>query len=94
MTQNINDLLKNSKTIAIVGISRDKTAISNICGEYLKNQCYKIIPINPKAETILGIPAIKSLENIKEKVDIVDVFRPSIEAEKITQQAITILPIY
>ena len=83
-------LLKKSKTIAIVGISRDKAATSNICGEYLKNQGYKIIPINPKAETILGIPAIKSLENINEKVDIVDVFRPSIEAEEITKKAIKI----
>ena len=83
-------MLKKSKTIAIVGISRDKAATSNICGEYLKNQGYKIIPINPKAETILGIPAIKSLENINEKVDIVDVFRPSIEAEEITKKAIKI----
>ena len=83
-------LLKNSKTIAIVGISRNVNSDSNICGQYLKNQGYKIIPINPYAKTILGIPAIKSLENIKEKVDIVDVFRPSIEAEEITKKAIKI----
>ena len=83
-------LLKNSKTIAIVGISRDENSASNICGDYLKNQGYKIIPINPHAESILGIPALKSLENIKEKVDIVDVFRPSVEAEEITKKAIKI----
>ncbi|NOR85924.1 CoA-binding protein [archaeon] len=89
-TNKIKSILKNSKTIAIVGISKDKNKDSNICGAYLKYKGYNIIPVNPNAENILGIPAIKSLENINKKVDIVDVFRPSSEAEEITKAAIKI----
>lgn len=68
-------ILKDAKTIAIVGISKDEEKISHRIGKLLQEAGYKIIPVNPLVDEILGEKSYASLLDIKEHVDIVNVFR-------------------
>ncbi len=63
------------KTIAIIGLSPDESKASNMVAKYLQNAGYKIIPVYPKGETILGENVYRSLEEIPGEVDMVDIFR-------------------
>ncbi len=94
-------ILNNSKTIAMVGVSSEKRGEdpknlkrkpANVVMKYMQDFGYKVIPVNPFAEgeIINGEKVISSLENIKQKIDIVDVFRPSKEAIGIANQTIRI----
>ena len=71
----IKDMLENAKTIAILGLSPKPERDSNRVARYLKDHGYKIIPVRPGQEEILGQSAFAALDDIKENVDIVDVFR-------------------
>ncbi|MFZ0641256.1 MAG: CoA-binding protein [Candidatus Acidiferrales bacterium] len=71
----IGQLLKSAHTIAVVGLSSNKMRPSYGVAEYMQRAGYKIIPVNPNEEKILGERAAARLEDIREKVDIVDVFR-------------------
>ncbi|HXW74334.1 MAG TPA: CoA-binding protein [Steroidobacteraceae bacterium] len=77
----IAELLYNAHTIAVVGLSPDRTRPSHGVARALQRFGYRIIPVNPFAESILGEPAVASLEQLPEvlgqdeRVDIVDVFR-------------------
>jgi len=95
---NIESILKNSKTIAMIGVSslkkkedpkNLKRKPSTIVMKYMQDFGYKIIPINPfaKDEIIHGEKVIGDLKDIKIKIDIVDVFRPSSETPDIAKQA-------
>ena len=95
----IKELLKNSKTIAMIGVSSEKKGEdrknlkrkpANVVMKYMQNFGYKVIPINPFAvgEIVNGEPMIESLDKLKEEIDIVDVFWPSKEAEGIAKEAI------
>ncbi|HVE76816.1 MAG TPA: CoA-binding protein [Actinomycetota bacterium] len=75
------------KTIAVVGASDDEAKPSHKIPLYLQRQGYRIIPVNPSDEEVLGEKAYKSLEEIPEPVDAVDVFRPSNEAAGIARSA-------
>ena len=97
----IKDILKNSKTIAMVGISSEKKGEdpknlkrkpANVVMKYMQDFGYKVIPVNPFAEgeTINGETVVDSLEKISEPVDIVDIFRPSKEAPGIANEAVKI----
>ena len=88
----IKDILKNSKTIAMVGVSKDPTKASTIVMKYMQKYGFKVIPVNPKAkgEKILGEEVFEKLEDIKTSIDIVDVFRPSVEAVKLAKDAVKI----
>ncbi len=83
-------ILRNFKIIAIVGCSREEGKPSHDVPKYLQMAGYKIIPVNPFADFILGEKCYKSLTEITEKVDVVDVFRPSKEAPEIAKQALQI----
>lgn len=89
-----NRILKESKTIAVVGLSRDPSKDSYPIAEYMKNQGYRIIPVNPIAEEILGEKSYRSLteipEDIQRRIDIVNIFRPSNEVPQIVEQAIAL----
>jgi predicted CoA-binding protein len=80
------------KTIAIVGLSRDPNKDSYKVAEYLKANGYRIIPINPFADEILGEKCYKSLLDIPEEVqraiEVVDIFRPSQDVPPIVEQVI------
>jgi hypothetical protein len=73
--EKIKQILKNSKVVAVVGLSPKPDRASNDVAVYLKKQGYKIIPVNPGHDEILGEKSYPSLSDIPEKVDIVDVFR-------------------
>ena len=81
MNDKIKEILSKYKTIAMVGVSKDPTKASTIVMKYMQKYGYKVIPINPsaKGERILGEEVFEKLEDITTPVDIVDVFRPSIE---------------
>lgn len=89
-TDTIRDLLGTSKTVAIVGLSTEKTKASNMVGSYLQDEGYRIVPVHPKAEMILGEPVYRSLRDIPFPVDIVDAFRPAEELDQIVDDAIAI----
>ena len=76
----IRELLGTSRVIAVVGLSPDEGKPSNTVARYLKEKGYRVIPVNPSAEAILGEKSYKSLADIPEKVDIVDIF---MRAEKV-----------
>ena len=82
MDDKIKEILSKYKTIAMVGVSKDPTKASTIVMKYMQKYGYKVIPVNPsaKGEKILGEEVFEKLEDIKTNVDIVDVFRPSVEA--------------
>lgn len=80
-------ILESARVIAVVGCSRDASKPSGYVPEYLAAQGYRIIPINPFADSILGVKALKSLSEAKGSFDTVDVFRPSGEAYKIAKEA-------
>ena len=76
----IKEVLQTSRVIAIVGLSADVDKPSNGVARYLKNKGFRIIPVNPGQETILGEKCYKSLTDIPEPVDVVDIF---MKAEKV-----------
>ncbi|NIP41123.1 MAG: CoA-binding protein [candidate division Zixibacteria bacterium] len=86
----IKEILKNKKVVAVVGLSPKPERASNDVASYLKEKGYKIIPVNPGHEEILGEKAYPSLADIPEKVDIVDVFRRSEHTGPIIDEAISI----
>ncbi len=79
-------------TIAVVGLSRDSAKYSHEVARYLKKEGYKIIPVNPTADEILGEKCYKSLleipETIQKTIEVVDIFRPSGEVQPIVEQAV------
>jgi predicted CoA-binding protein len=89
---NIKEILSKSKTIAMIGVSKDSTKPSTIVMKYMQNYGYKVIPVNPRAkgEKILGEEVFGKLEEIKIPIDIVDVFRPSKEAIEIAKDTVKI----
>jgi predicted CoA-binding protein len=88
--ERIKEILEKSKIIAVVGASRTEGKPAHFVPAYLKSKGYKIIPINPFADEILGEKAYKSLLDIPPdiKIDVVDVFRPSEEVTKVVEEAI------
>lgn len=84
----INRILKESKTIAVVGLSPEPDRPSHGVASYLKGRGYKIIPVNPGAEEILGGKSYPDLKSIPEKIDIVDVFRRPEFVAQIVEDAI------
>ncbi|MEM2918684.1 MAG: CoA-binding protein [Candidatus Altiarchaeota archaeon] len=88
----IRKILNESKTIAVVGCSRDPEKDAHKIPKYLKERGYKIIPINPFAKEILGEKSYKTLSDIKEPIDIVNIFRPSEECLQIVKEAIKLKP--
>lgn len=90
--EKIIEILQNSKTIAVVGCSREPEKDSYRVAKYLQEQGFKIIPVNPFAEEILGEKCYKSLleipERIQKEIEIVDIFRPSKDVPQIVEQAV------
>jgi predicted CoA-binding protein len=73
MGSDTKEVLKQAKTIAVVGLSDNPGKTSYYVAQYMQEQGYKIIPVNPTIKESLGEKAYASLRDIKEKVDIVDV---------------------
>jgi hypothetical protein len=73
--QQIKDLLSNAHTIAVVGLSSSRVRASYGVSQYMQSAGYRIIPVNPNEQQVLGEKAYARLEDIPEKIDVVDVFR-------------------
>ena len=97
----IKKILENSKTIAMIGISSEKKGEdpknlkrkpANVVMKYMQDFGYKVIPVNPFAEgeIINGETVVASLDKISEKIDIVDIFRPSKETPGFANEAVKI----
>ena len=84
----IRRLLRETRTIAIVGLSTDPQRASWFVASYLKKAGYRVIPVNPKADEILGEKCYPDLASIPVPVDLVDVFRPSAECLDVARQAV------
>ena len=89
---NIKAILSKYKSIAMIGVSNDLTKASTIVMKYMQNYGYKVYPVNPSAsgQKILGEEVFSKITEIKEPIDIVDVFRPSKEALEIAEDTIKI----
>lgn len=87
-TEQIKSILEKHKAVAVVGLSKDPAKDSHRVAKYLKRKGYGIIPINPFADAILGEKCYKTLLDMPETVEIVDVFRPAKEVMPIVEQAI------
>ena len=91
-SEEIAEILQLSKTIAVIGASLKPERPSHWISVYLKEQGYKVIPVNPGLKEVLGDKCYKSLSEIPEPVDIVDIFRepdavPAIVDEAIAKKA-------
>ena len=82
----------NQKVVAVVGLSKDPSKASNMVASYLKERGYRIVPINPTTDEILGEKCYKSLldapEDLQRSIEVVDIFRPPEEVPPIVDQAI------
>ena len=83
-------ILKENRVIAVVGLSAEWHRPSYFAAKYMQEHGYRVIPVNPKYDSVLGEKCYKSLRDIPEKVDIVDVFRRSEDVMPIAEDAIAI----
>ena len=88
----IRNMLETAKGIAILGLNPKPERDSNRVARYLKDHGYRIIPVRPAQKEILGEKAYRSLDDIKEPVDIVDVFRNSAQIVPHANEAIRLKP--
>ena len=83
-------ILKESHVIAVVGLSADWYRPSYFAAKYMQEHGYRVIPVNPKYDSILGEKCYRSLREIPERVDIVDVFRKTQDVLPVAEDAIAI----
>jgi predicted CoA-binding protein len=83
-------ILKENHVIAVVGLSADWYRPSYFAAKYMQEHGYRVIPVNPKYPSILGEKCYRSLRDIPEPVDIVDVFRKTEDVMPIAEEAIAI----
>jgi uncharacterized protein len=87
-TDPIGELLKNARTIAVVGLSDSPLRASHGVAAYMQSQGYHIIPVNPNITDSLGEPSYASLLDVKEKIDVVNIFRRPEFVPEVVHQAI------
>ena len=89
-TPEIKEILNKYKTIAVVGLSDNPTRPSYQVATYLIDKGYKIYPVNPKYNEILGLKCYPDLKSIPLKIDIVDVFRRPEHLEEVVKESVEI----
>lgn len=87
-SEEIIEIFKNTKTIAIAGLSPDSSKASNMVAVYLQNAGFKIVPVYPKEDTILGEKVYRTISEIPFKIDMVDIFRKPDAIAEIIDEAI------
>jgi predicted CoA-binding protein len=83
-------ILKSARTIAVVGLSADWNRPSNFAAKYMQQHGYRVIPVNPRYQSVLGEKCYATLEDIPDPVDIVDVFRRTEDVLPIAKAAVAI----
>lgn len=86
----IKKILEDCRTIAVVGLSSSPARASNGVARYMKQQGYKIIPVNPNEEEVFGEKSYATLSDVPIKIDLVDVFRRSEAAGEAVDEAIKV----
>ena len=86
----IFDILTKYKTIAVVGLSSNPARPSYGVTEYMQNSGYQIIPVNPNETDVLGEPSYSSLDEVPQKIEIVDIFRRAEEVPPVVDAAIRV----
>ncbi len=81
-------IVREAETIAVVGASNDPEKYSHEVASYLKEQGYRIIPVNPTEEEVLGERAYDTVDQIPQKIDVVDVFLPPEKTPQIAEDAV------
>jgi len=89
-TTKIRRILRENRTIAVVGLSANWFRPSYFAAKYMQEHGYRVIPVNPMYDSVLGEKCHKSLGDIPERVDIVDCFRKSEEIPRLADEAIAI----
>ncbi len=87
--EEMKEIFETVKTIAVLGLSPDESKASNMVARYLQNAGYKIVPIYPKEDTILGEKVYRSLAEIPFEIDMVDIFRKPKAFDAIADACIT-----
>jgi predicted CoA-binding protein len=94
----IKEILTKLKIVAVVGLSRDAGKDSHRVGFYLKQHGFRIIPVNPFADEVLGEQSYRSLldvpPEIQKTIEIVDIFRPSKDVPPIVEQVVKLKAVY
>src|SRR5579872_5949151 len=90
MGRSSHEVLERARTIAVVGASRDPGKAGGSVPEGLQRRGFRIIPINPYADTLFGERVYRTLLEVPEKIDLVDVFRPAGDAPEIARQAVAV----
>ncbi len=85
---NYKDLFENNHNIAVVGMSANPSKAAHSVPMFISEQGYKIIPVNPSIDEINGFKSYRNLSEIPDNIDIVNVFRPSKDAEIVVEEAI------
>jgi predicted CoA-binding protein len=88
--QDIERIMDECRTIAVVGLSSNPARPSNGVAGYMRAQGYKVIPVNPRETEVFGEKSYASLSDVTEKVDLVDIFRKSEEAGAVVDEAIRV----
>lgn len=83
-------ILKDNRTVAVVGLSANWYRPSYFAAKYLQEHGYRVIPVNPQYDSVLGEKCYKALADIPEKVDVVDCFRRGEEIPALAREAIAI----
>jgi predicted CoA-binding protein len=83
-------LLEKTRVIAVVGLSADPSKASHGVARYLKDQGYRIFPVNPTVDEVFGLKAYPNLDSVPEPIDVVDVFRPPKAVPEIVDAAIRV----
>ena len=86
----ITAILRQSRTVAIVGLSADELRASHFVGFYLRRHGYHVVPVNPNASEVLGQRSYPSLTDVPDHIDIVDVFRRPDAVPAIAEEAVAI----
>lgn len=84
------EILERYHTIAVVGLSRDPSKSAHSVPREMQAAGFRVIPVNPYAHTLLGETVYRSLADIPEPIDVVEVFRPSEEAADVARQAVAV----
>ena len=90
MSRSPREILESSRTIAIVGASRDPNKAGGSVPAGLQSRGFRVIPINPYADELFGERAYRTLADVPGTIDVVDVFRPSADAADIARQAVAV----
>jgi predicted CoA-binding protein len=84
----VEQILRSYAVITVVGASRSREKPAHYVPQHMQEHGWRIIPVNPVAELILGEPAYRTLADVPEQVGLVDVFRPSASTPDIARQAV------